>query len=218
MPTSAEWVLFLGTAALFALSPGPGVLYVLARSLRGGRSEGVRSVLGNALGASVHVVAAALGLSALLATSAVAFTVVKIAGALYLVYLGVQAIVRRHDDGTVGIDATATGVESGGAVKRWARSPLAQGMIAELLNPKTALYFMALLPHFVHPETAPAPLVFALLGFVAVVMAAAVDLAVAVFAGSLSVRFVNNPRLRVRQRVAAGLSMIGLGGFVAVAE
>ncbi len=209
MPTSAEWIVFLGTAALFALSPGPGVLYVLARSLRGGRTEGVRSALGNALGASVHVVAAALGLSALLAASTVAFTVVKIAGAAYLVYLGVQAIVRRGDDGEV---------DSGGGAKRWARSPLAQGMIAELLNPKTALYFMALLPHFVHPETAPAPLVFALLGFIAVAMAVLVDMAVAVFAGGLSGRLVNNPRWRVRQRVAAGFSMIGLGGFVAVAE
>ncbi|MGW9306500.1 LysE family translocator [Saccharomonospora azurea] len=210
MPTSAEWVVFLGTAALFALSPGPGVLYVLARSLRGGRVEGVRSVIGNALGASVHVVAAALGLSALLATSTVAFTVVKVAGAVYLVYLGVHAIVRRHDDG--GIDHSA------GSARRWARSPLVQGVIAELLNPKTALYFMALLPHFVHPETAPAPLVFALLGFIAVAMAALVDLAVAVFAGGVAGRLVNNPRWRVRQRVAAGLSMIGLGGLVAVAE
>jgi threonine/homoserine/homoserine lactone efflux protein len=209
VPTSAEWIVFLGTAALFALSPGPGVLYVLARSLRGGRGEGVRSVVGNALGASVHVVAAALGLSALLATSTVAFTVVKIAGALYLVYLGVQAIVRRHDDGEV---------DTGGSAGRWARSPLAQGMVAELLNPKTALYFMALLPHFVHPETAPAPLVFTVLGFIAVAMASLVDLAVAVFAGGLSGRLLNNPRWRVRQRVAAGLSMIGLGGVVAVAD
>ncbi|EIE99617.1 LysE family translocator [Saccharomonospora glauca] len=209
MPTAAEWIVFLGTAALFALSPGPGVLYVLARSLRGGRAEGVRSVLGNAFGASVHVLAAALGLSALLAASTVAFTVVKIAGAAYLVYLGVQAIVRRHDDGEA---------DSGGVARRWARSPLLQGMIAELLNPKTALYFMALLPHFVHPETTPAPLVFTVLGLIAVFLAALVDLAVAVFAGGLSSWFSRNPRWRVRQRVAAGLSMVGLGGFVAVTE
>lgn len=90
MPTSAEWLIFLGTAAIFAITPGPGVLYVLARSLRGGRSEGIRSVLGNAIGASVHVVAAAVGLSALLATSTVAVTAVKYAGAAYLVYLVLQ--------------------------------------------------------------------------------------------------------------------------------
>ncbi|PRX51268.1 threonine/homoserine/homoserine lactone efflux protein [Prauserella shujinwangii] len=209
MPTAAEWAVFLGTAALFAVTPGPGILYVLARSLRGGRGEGVRSVAGNAVGAAVHVVAAALGLSALLATSAVAFTVVKIAGACYLVYLGLQAILRRHDD------APAPSAGRGG---RWARSPWTQGVLTELLNPKTALYFMALLPHFVHPETAPAPLVFLLLGLIALAMAFLADLAVALFAGGLGARLLENPRWRVRQRVAAGLTMIGLGGFVAVAE
>ncbi|QFU91408.1 LysE family translocator [Amycolatopsis sp. YIM 10] len=203
MPNSAEWLIFLGTAAIFAITPGPGILYVLARSLRGGRAEGLRSVAGNGIGASVHVVAAALGLSALLATSA-AFTVVKFAGAAYLVYLGVQAIFRRHDD------------EAGAEPKRG--NPLVQGMWTELLNPKTALYFMALLPHFVHPEQAPAPLVFILLGLIALAMAMAADLVVALSAGTLGKRLLDHPRWRVRQRVAGGATMIGLGAFVAVAD
>src|ERR1044071_1555006 len=97
MPTSAEWLVFLGTATLFAIMPGPGVFYVLARSLRGGRSEGIRSVVGNGIGACVHVVAAAFGLSALLATSATAFMVVKLAGAAYLVYLGVKTLFGKDD-------------------------------------------------------------------------------------------------------------------------
>lgn len=209
MPTSAEWLIFLGTAAIFAVTPGPGVLYVLARSLRGGRSEGIRSVIGNGIGASVHVVAAAVGLSALLATSEVAFTVVKFAGAAYLVYLGLQTLLRRHD---------GESAEGSGVARRWARSPLVQGVLTELLNPKTALYFMALLPHFVHPETAPAPLVFITLGLIALGMAIAVDLLVAVFAGRLGGALLRDPRLRVRQRVASGATMIGLGAFVAVAE
>lgn len=209
MPDSAE-LLFLGTAALFAVVPGPGILYVLARSLRGGRGEGVRSVIGNGIGATVHVVAAALGLSALLATSTVAFTVVKVAGAVYLVGLGVHAILRRHDDGKPGDVPT-------GAGRRWARSSLVQGILSELLNPKTALYFMALLPHFVHPEKAPAALVFIVLGLIVVAMAMLADLAVALFAGTFGARLVRSPRWQVRQRVAGGMTMIGLGGFVAVA-
>lgn len=208
MPTSGEWLLFLGTAAVFALTPGPGIVYVLARSMRGGRAEGVRSVVGNAIGACVHVLAAALGLSALLATSAWGFTVLKWVGAAYLVFLGVQTLRRRN----AGEEA------EGRATGRWARSPLTQGVLTELSNPKTALYFLALLPHFVHPDRAPAPLVFGLLGLVAVVMAMTVDLVVAVFAGRIGDRLRSHPRWRVRQRVASGLVMIGLGGAVAAAE
>jgi threonine/homoserine/homoserine lactone efflux protein len=208
VPDPAELMIFLGTAAIFAITPGPGILYVLARSLRGGRSEGIRSVLGNGIGASVHVVAAAVGLSALLATSAVAFTVVKLAGSAYLVFLGVQAIFRRRDD-------EPEPAEGG---RRRARSPLVQGVLTELLNPKTALYFMALLPHFVHPESAPAPLVFIVLGLIALAMAMLADLTVALFAGMLGNLIMGNAKWRVRQRAASGAVMIGLGGFVALAD
>jgi threonine/homoserine/homoserine lactone efflux protein len=201
-------MIFLGTAAIFAITPGPGILYVLARSLRGGRREGIRSVLGNGIGASVHVVAAAVGLSALLATSAVAFTVVKLAGSAYLVFMGVQTIFRRRDD-------EPEPAEGG---RRRARSPLVQGVLTELLNPKTALYFMALLPHFVHPERAPAPLVFIVLGLIALAMAMLADLTVALFAGMLGNLIMGNAKWRVRQRAASGAAVIGLGGFVALAD
>lgn len=207
MPDLGGWVVFLGTAAIFAVTPGPGMLYVLARSLKGGRRDGVRSVVGNAIGASVHVVAAAFGLSALLATSAVAFAVVKIAGAIYLVVLGLQAIFRRNRE--------EVPVDTGG---RWARSPLLQGILTEVLNPKTALYFMALLPHFVQPGPTPAPIVFLSLGLIALAMAIASDVVVALTAGSLGARIARNVRWRVRQRVVSGAVMIGLGGFVAVAD
>jgi threonine/homoserine/homoserine lactone efflux protein len=206
MPTSAEWLVFLSASALFAILPGPGVLYVLARSLRGGRADGVRSVVGNGIGASVHVVAAAFGLSAILATSATAFTVVKLAGAAYLVYLGVRALLDR--------EPAPVKVADGGS----RRGALRQGILVEALNPKTALFFLAFLPHFVHPESAPAPLVFVVLGLVAVAMTVVVDLVVAWFAGALSARIVGDPRWRVRERLASGLTMIGLGGALAVAE
>jgi threonine/homoserine/homoserine lactone efflux protein len=210
MPTSAEWLVFLGTATLFAIMPGPGILYVLARSLRGGRSEGIRSVVGNGIGACAHVVAAAFGLSAVLATSATAFTVVKLVGAAYLVYLGIKALFGKdHGD----IDRIGAEVPSGKQ-----RSVILQGAFAEMLNPKTALYFLALLPHFVHPERDPAPLVFTVLGLIAVGMAMLVDLLVAIFAGYVGRKLRGNPRWRIRQRIGTGVTMIGLGGLLAVAE
>ena len=206
MPSSAEWAVFLGAATLFAIIPGPGILYVLARSLRGGRSDGVRSVLGNGIGALAHVAAASVGLSALLVASATAFTVVKLLGAAYLIYLGLRALLGRdepHLDAEVG---------------RAGRSVVVQGILTELGNPKTALFFLAFLPHFVHPDAAPAPLVMILLGVIAVAMAFAVDLLVAVFAGSLGSRLMRDRRWRRRQRVASGVTMIGLGGALALAE
>ena len=206
MPTSADWLVFLGAATLFAIIPGPGILYVLARSLRGGRADGIRSVVGNGIGALAHVAAAAVGLSAVLAASATAFTVVKLLGAGYLIYLGIRALLDRDQ------------ARQEAPASEHRRGPVLQGMVSELLNPKTALFFLAFLPHFVHPETAPAPLVFGLLGVIAVAMAMIVDLLVAVSAGSLGSRLLGNARWRGRQRVASGVTMIGLGGALALAE
>jgi threonine/homoserine/homoserine lactone efflux protein len=209
MPTSTDWLVFLGAATLFAVIPGPGILYVLARSLRGGRADGIRSTLGNGIGALAHVAAAAAGLSAVLAASATAFTVVKLLGAGYLIYLGVRALLDR-DHARLGELAGERPVATG--------SVLLQGVLSELLNPKTALFFLAFLPHFVHQGAVPTPLVFALLGVIAVAMALAVDLLVAVFAGSLGARLLGSARWRGRQRVATGITMIGLGGALAMAE
>ncbi|MET0236124.1 MAG: LysE family translocator [Kibdelosporangium sp.] len=212
MPSAGEWLVFLGTATLFAIMPGPGIFYVLARSLNGGRAEGIRSVVGNGIGACVHVVAAAFGLSAVLATSATAFTVVKFVGAAYLIYLGVRALFGKDQS-----DIDLAGVDAGTGSGR-KRSVIAQGAIAEMLNPKTALYFLALLPHFVHPERDPAPLVFTVLGLIAVAMTIVVDVIVAIFAGYVGGKLRGNPKWRIRQRIGTGLTMIGLGGLLAFAE
>src|SRR4051812_32564545 len=185
MPAATEWLIFLAAAALFALVPGPGLLYVLARSLRGGRAEGVRSAIGNGVGALGHVVAAAVGLSAVLAASATAFTVLKLLGAGYLIYLGVRALLDRDRPA-----AGRTAEPPGG--RRANRSAVTQGIVSELLNPKTALFFLAFLPHFVHEGPVPAPLVFALLGTIAVVMAVTVDLVVAGFAGGIGTRLMGS--------------------------
>nr|WP_129664927.1 LysE family translocator [Phytoactinopolyspora endophytica] len=206
MPNSDEWLVFLGTAIVFAVTPGPALLYVLARSLNGGRREGVLSALGNSIGTTGHVLAAAAGLSALLAASPALFLAVKFMGAAYLALLGLLAIRNRR--GQVG---TGPAASPGGT-----RSPVLQGVVVEMLNPKTALYFMALLPHFVHPERAAPSVVFCLLGVVVVVIALTTDVVVALTAGRLHRRLAADVRWQVRQRAGSGVVMIGLGTFVAV--
>ncbi|SHF36841.1 LysE family translocator [Streptoalloteichus hindustanus] len=210
MPDSAEWLVFLSATLVFAAVPGPGMLYVIARALSGGWREGVRSVVGTAVGATVHVVAAAAGLSALLATSATAFTVVKLVGAAYLLYLGVRALLAGDEGARAELDDARE--------RRRGRATFLQGVLTEVLNPKTALFFLAFIPHFVHPERGPAPLVFAVLGVVVVAAAMLADLLAVAFAGPLGQRMARDPRWRVRQRVASGLTMIGLGGALALAE
>jgi threonine/homoserine/homoserine lactone efflux protein len=198
MPDATHFGLFFAAALLLAITPGPGMLYVLARSLAGGRREGALSSLGTFAGGLVRVFAAAFGLSAILATSAIAFSVVKYAGAAYLIYLGIRMIRDRK----VSEDAIVGDVQ---------QSPVRQGIWTEILNPKTALFFLAFLPQFVSPAKGHVMAQFAFLGSVSVVLNTSADLAVAAFAGLLSERLRKDRRLRERQRVASGLGMIGLG-------
>ena len=126
--------LFLSAALVLAATPGPGMLYVLGRTLHGGRREGVRSALGTLVGGSVHVVAAAFGLSAILATSAIAFAIVRYAGAAYLIYLGIAMLRSRHMQIEMAAEAGAT------------HGHFLQGITTEVLNPKTALFFLSFIP------------------------------------------------------------------------
>ncbi|MBV9789912.1 MAG: LysE family translocator [Chloroflexi bacterium] len=127
MPSATSFGVFLTAAIVLAVTPGPGIFYVLARSLKGGRREGIASSFGTALGGLVHVLAAALGLSAILATSALAFTLVKYIGAAYLIYLGVRTLLGKDD---LDLDPAVTGTT---------RRAFYQGITTEILNPKTAL-------------------------------------------------------------------------------
>ena len=209
MPNVTEWWVFLATAALVAVAPGPGILYVLARSLHGGRRAGLRSSLGNFLGASVHVLAATVGLSALLAASAVAFTVVKLLGAAYLLYLGVRTLWE------VRVGTPAQEPES--PTRRF-RSAVVQGFFAEMLNPKTAMFFLAFLPQFVHPESGTQSMAFCALGLVFVMCTLTADLLVAFFAGSLGNWLASNRHWRRRLHAISGTTLIGLGGTLALSE
>lgn len=204
MPSATSFGLFLTAAIVLAVSPGPGMLYVLARSLRGGRREGLASSLGTAVGGFGHVVAAAFGLSVILATSATAFSVVKYAGAAYLIYLGVRTIV-------AGKQAEETAPGAGEAA--W--SAFRQGVTTEAFNPKTALFFLSFLPQFINRE-APAIPQFLLLGTISVTLNTTADVVVSLLAGPIGSQLRRRPRLRHGQRYASGGALIALGGYVAV--
>lgn len=197
---------FLIAAAVLAITPGPGIAYVVARTVAGGRSEGLASCFGTAIGGMLHVVAAALGVSMVVARSALAFELVKYLGAAYLIYLGVRLL--RNRDQELSIEPVAS---------RGARRALFEGIAVEALNVKTALFFLAFLPQFVSPDE---PLIFQLvmLGSICVTLNTLVDV-VAVFAadrllGSETARAV---RARLLTR-ASGVTMLGLGAYLALAR
>jgi threonine/homoserine/homoserine lactone efflux protein len=205
MLLTPRFLVFLTAAVILAITPGPGIFYVLARSLRGGRKEGVLSAAGTFLGGLVHVAAAAFGLSAILAASAVAFETVRYAGAAYLIYLGYRMIRSRNQD--VDLDSAGT---SGGT--------FIQGVMTEVLNPKTALFFLSFIPQFVSVQQGHVALQFLLLGAISVTLNTCADVLVACFAGPLGSSMKRNARLRRGQRTASGVAMIGLGVYVAAAR
>jgi len=201
-----RFALFLSAALLLALTPGPGILYVLGRTLNGGRREGVLSSFGTFVGGSVHVVAAALGLSAILATSATAFQLVRYAGAAYLVYLGISTIRNRD---------LKQELQSNAGLRH---QHVLQGITTEVLNPKTALFFLSFVPQFVSISRGHVTLQFLILGTISVALNTAVDLIVVLFAGTLARQLKDNPRFNRRQRTASGAGMIGLGIYVAASK
>jgi threonine/homoserine/homoserine lactone efflux protein len=209
-----RFFLFLTAAVLLAIAPGPGMLYVLARSLAGGKREGVLSAFGTFLGGMVHVLAAALGVSIVLAKSAVAFATVKYVGAAYLCFLGVRMILdARRDKAT----AESISLDASREVKR-ARNPLWQGVATEVLNPKTALFFLSFIPQFVDRSGGHVFLQFVALGTISVVMNTTADLVVIALAGPLGERIRSSATFRRRQRTVTGAIMIGLGTYLATSE
>jgi threonine/homoserine/homoserine lactone efflux protein len=199
MIDSHHFLLFLGAAVVLAITPGPGIFYVLARTLAGGRREGINS------GGLFHVFAAALGVSAILAASAVAFHTVKYAGAAYLVWLGIRMIRTRNAKMPAQTDAPAQG-------------SFRQGILTEALNPKTALFFLSFIPQFIAAGRGHVFLQFIVLGAISVLLNTVADLVVVFMAAPLERKLKNSARFRRRQRIASGVGMIGLGAYVALAE
>ena len=211
MFNETRFFLFLTAALLLAIAPGPGMLYVLARSLAGGKREGVLSAFGTFLGGMVHVLAAALGVSIILAKSALAFATVKYVGAAYLCFLGVRMILdARRENGTA--------AELSPADLKPARNPLWQGVATEVLNPKTALFFLSFIPQFVIRGNGHVFLQFVTLGTISVVLNTTADLIVIALAGPLGERIRASATFRRRQRTATGAIMIGLGTYLATSE
>ena len=200
-----RFLLFFAAALILAVTPGPGIFYVLARSLAGGRREGILSSLGTFVGGLFHVFAAALGVSAILAASAVAFHTVRYAGAAYLVWLGIRMIRSRNTE----LTATAVGP---------ARNAFRQGILTEALNPKTALFFLSFIPQFISASAGHVFLQFVVLGTISVMLNTTADLLVVLAAAPLEQKLKHNARFRGRQRVASGVGMIGLGAYVALAD
>ena len=197
---------FLVAAILLAVTPGPGIAYVVARTAAGGRSEGLASCLGTCLGGLLHVLAAAFGLSVLIAQSALAFNLLKYLDAAYLVYLGIRMWLRQEPTAAV-----ATMAPQG------ARRALVEGIVVEALNVKTALFFLAFLPQFVDPGAALVPQLV-LLGSLCVALNTFVDV-VAVFAAHRLLRSeaARAARARMMTRMS-GVTMMGLGAFLVLAR
>ena len=199
-----DFTLFLAAGILLNLTPGPDTVYILGRSIAHGRRAGVASALGICVGSIFHTGAAALGLSAFLATSAWAFTAVKFAGAGYLIFLGVRTLVQRRENAPVSAEFKANA----------ASAAFRQGILTNILNPKVALFFLAFLPQFIDAATPSKLAAFLVLGLTFVITGTIWCLILAWFASSLSTRLRGNATILNR---AVGSLFILLGLRLAVA-
>jgi threonine/homoserine/homoserine lactone efflux protein len=208
MPSAQHLVAFAITAFIIIVVPGPSVLFIVGRALAVGRREAVLTMVGNTIGAAVMLVAVALGLGTLIAASAIALTVVKLVGAAYLIYLGVQAF--RHRKSLV--TAMTSGVTPAGS-----RKTMRQGFLVGVTNAKTAVFFAAALPQFVDQNAgSPAWLQILLLGLIFILIALVSDSAWALVAGTAREWFARSPRRLELVGGTGGLMIIGLGASIAV--
>jgi threonine/homoserine/homoserine lactone efflux protein len=206
IPDTASLAVFVVAALALLLVPGPAVLYVVARSIHQGRRVGLASVLGIHVGTLVHIAAATAGLSALLVSSSVAFTVVKIAGAAYLVGLGLWTLFSRRPEAEVRL---------GG--ERNLRRAFAQGIVVNVLNPKTAIFFLAFLPQFVDADASHAAVQIAVLGLLFALLGLVTDSLWAIAAGTAGGVLRRSRRFLRTQRYVAGTVYVGLGVATAFA-
>jgi threonine/homoserine/homoserine lactone efflux protein len=198
MPGFQTFLLFLAPALLVAITPGPGIFYIVARTLAGGRPEGMASSVGLGLGGLVHVFGGAVGISALVMASADAFALLKIAGALYLIGLGLKTW--REARAAEPTEVQTTGV----------RRAFREGIVVEALNPKTAAFFLAFIPQFVDPSANIAAQ-FIVLGLVSVALNTSVDLVVTHWAAKAKAGLAGRPSFLAKTRQASGAIMCGLG-------
>jgi threonine/homoserine/homoserine lactone efflux protein len=200
MPSPEAFGAFAAASIALLVVPGPSVLYIVTRSAHQGRSAGLVSVLGIHTGSIVHVAAAALGLSAILASSAVAFSVVKYAGAAYLIWLGIRALRRRDEPPADGV-----------VPRRSLLRIYAQGVVVNVLNPKTALFFLAFLPQFVDVARGSVTMQVLLLGLTFIALGLVSDGTYALVAARVSRSVRGRARWARLDRWAPGVTYIALG-------
>jgi threonine/homoserine/homoserine lactone efflux protein len=203
MPSGTTVLTFCLAALVVLVVPGPSVAYVVACSLRHGRTAGLASVLGLELGALVHVVGAAAGLGALLASSPDLFRLIRYAGAAYLLVMGVRELRPSSQE-----DGPKHRAMPGSRLRM-----IRDGILIDLLNPKTILFFLAFLPQFVRPAEGSGPAQILVLGTCFVLLAAGCDATYAVVAGSLATRFHRSPQAHRRLQQTTGGIYLGLAGL-----
>jgi threonine/homoserine/homoserine lactone efflux protein len=205
MPTASTIALFALASLALAVVPGPAVTYIVTQSVDKGRRAGLASALGVASGGFVHVVAATAGLSALIASSAAAFTVVKLVGAAYLIAVGIRRMLTK--------DETVTEPQPAPLQRIWA-----QGVVVNVLNPKTALFFLAFLPQFVDPHRGTIWTQVAVLGCLFSLIALTSDATYALLADALAARLKRGSRAAGIQRYVSGGIFVALGVTAAAAH
>ncbi|MEO5534988.1 MAG: LysE family translocator [Pseudolysinimonas sp.] len=197
---------FLAAAIVLVIMPGPTVLFVVGRSLALGRRGGLLSVLGNEIGMTPIVFAVAFGVGAIVASSVIIFTILKIVGAAYLVYLGIQAIRHRKQ--------TAAAVQNSSAAPKSTLRLIGEGALVGITNPKAIAFFVAILPQFVDPRAGWVPGQMLILGGIFVGLALISDGCWALAAGSARDWFAKSPKRVERLGATGGVMMIGLGGVL----
>ena len=203
------WFVFFSAAVLLTLSPGPDLIYILSRTITQGKKIGFASSLGVCSGALFHVVAAALGLSAILATSAMAFTVVKYVGAAYLIYLGYKALRSAGE---------SFDTESSGEKNVSFRDAFKQGVLIDVLNPKVAVFFMAFLPQFVRPNEGSVTVQLIVLGFLVILVGLAIEFLFVLLADKATRFLRNSRRFCAWLDKVLGAVFVGLGVRLALME
>jgi threonine/homoserine/homoserine lactone efflux protein len=212
MPDLTQLAIYFAAALLLAVTPGPGIFYVAARTLAGGRAEGVASSFGTGLGGMVHVLAGSVGVSAIVLASAELFTALKLIGAAYLIWIGFRTFQSARRDGATALNGEPAAPPIG------PRRAFREGVLVEALNPKTAAFFLAFVPQFVDPAAGHIALQFVVLGFVSVALNTLADIVVAFAASGIREGATARPALIRRLREASGAAMIALGIGLAVAR
>lgn len=207
-----QLAIYSAAALVLAVTPGPGIFYVAARTLAGGRAEGVASSFGTGLGGMVHVLAGSLGVSAIVLTSAELFTALKLIGAAYLVWIGFRTFKSARRE--------AANVIAGGPVTppMGVGRAFREGVLVEALNPKTAAFFLAFVPQFVDPGRGDIAVQFVVLGFISVALNTLADVVVAFAASSIRDGAATRPNLVRRLREGSGAAMVALGLGLALAK